>query len=71
MEFPWFENSCMVEKNFTGAGMINKVMFKQVQAFRPQGYSKGAIVKALDYRTPSEVYFGTSASMMPTAAGMV
>jgi len=51
--------------------MINKVMFKQVQAFRPQGYSKGAIVKALDYRTPSEVYFGTSASMMPTAAGMV
>ena len=34
MEFPWLENSCMVENNFTGAGMINKVMFKQVQSFR-------------------------------------
>jgi hypothetical protein len=29
--------------------MINKVMFKQVQAFRRQGYSKGAIVKALEF----------------------
>jgi hypothetical protein len=49
MEFPWLENSCMVEKNFTGAGMINKAMFKQVQAFRRQGYSKGAIVTALEF----------------------
>jgi len=28
--------------------MINKAMFKQVQAFRRQGYSKGSIVKALE-----------------------
>jgi len=42
MEFPWFESSRKVEKNFIGAGMINKVMFKQVQAFRRQGYSKGS-----------------------------
>jgi hypothetical protein len=42
MEFPWLENSCKVEKNFIGAGMINKAMFKQVQAFRRQGYSKGS-----------------------------
>jgi len=27
--------------------MINKAMFKQVQTFRRQGYSKGAIAKAL------------------------
>jgi hypothetical protein len=42
MEFPLSENSCKVEKNFIGAGMINKAMFKQVQAFRRQGYSKGS-----------------------------
>ncbi|MGA2585903.1 MAG: hypothetical protein ABSF88_02585 [Candidatus Aminicenantales bacterium] len=29
--------------------MINKAMFKQVQAFRRQGYSKGAIVTALEF----------------------
>ncbi len=29
--------------------MINKVMFKQVQAFRWQGYSKGAIVTTLEF----------------------
>jgi len=28
--------------------MINKAMFRQVQAFRRQGYSKASIVKALD-----------------------
>jgi hypothetical protein len=28
--------------------MINKAMFKQVQAFRRQGYSRGSIVKALE-----------------------
>lgn len=48
MEFPWLENSCMVEKNFTGAGMINKAMFKQVQAFRRQGYSNSADVNPKD-----------------------
>ena len=42
MAFPWFESSRKVEKNFIGAGMINKAIFKQVQAFRWQGYSKGS-----------------------------
>jgi hypothetical protein len=28
--------------------MINKAIFRQVQAFRRQGYSKASIVKALD-----------------------
>ena len=33
-------------------------------------YNEERLHEALDYRTPSTVYFGTSASMMPTAAGM-
>jgi len=33
-------------------------------------YNEERLHEALDYRTPSAVYFGTSASMMPTAAGM-
>lgn len=39
--------------------MINKAMFKQVQAFKRQGYSKSAIVRALelDPRTVAK-YFG-------------
>lgn len=38
--------------------MINKAMFKQVQAFRRQGYSKAAIVRALelDPRTVAKYY---------------
>src|SRR4030042_556626 len=48
MEFPFSWNSCKVGKNLTGAGMINKAMFRQVQAFRRQGYSKVSIVKALE-----------------------
>jgi transposase InsO family protein len=32
-------------------------------------YNEERLHEALDYRTPSAVYFGTSASMMPTAAG--
>jgi hypothetical protein len=48
MEFPLSENSYKVERNLTGAGMINKTMFKEVQACRRQGYSQGSIVKALE-----------------------
>jgi hypothetical protein len=48
MEFPFLGISCKVGKNLTGDGMINKAMFRQVQAFKRQGYSKGAIVKALE-----------------------
>lgn len=48
MEFPGVESSCKVGENLTGAGMINKAMFRQVQAFKRQGYSKGAIGRALE-----------------------
>jgi hypothetical protein len=48
MKFPFFWNSCKVDENLTGAGMINKAMFRQVQAFRRLGYSKASIVRALD-----------------------
>src|SRR4030065_878237 len=47
MEFPFSEDSCKVGKNLTGDGMINKAMFRQVQAFKRQGYSKASIVEAL------------------------
>jgi hypothetical protein len=47
MEFPLAGDSCKVGKNLTGAGMISKAMYRQVQAFRRQGYSKASIVKAL------------------------
>jgi hypothetical protein len=47
MEFPFSSDSCKVGKNLTGDGMINKAMFRQVQAFKRQGYSKAAISQAL------------------------
>ena len=47
MEFPFSEDSCKVGENLTGDGMINKAMFRQVQAFKRQGYSKASIVEAL------------------------
>jgi transposase InsO family protein len=31
-------------------------------------YNEERLHEALDYRTPSEVYFGTPASLIPTAA---
>jgi putative transposase len=34
-------------------------------------YNKERPHEALGYRTPHELYFGTSASMMPMAVGMV
>jgi|GEM_PF-2553322 len=38
--------------------MINKAMFKQIQAYRRRGYLKGAIVKALglDSRTVAKYF---------------
>ncbi len=38
--------------------MINKAMFKEIQAYRRRGYSKGAIVKALelDSRTVAKYF---------------
>src|SRR4030042_336455 len=47
MEFPFFWDSCKVGENLTGDGMINKAMFRQVQAFKRQGYSKESIGEAL------------------------
>src|SRR4030065_188157 len=47
MEFPFFWDSCKVGENLTGDGMINKAMFRQVQAFKRQGYSKASIGEAL------------------------
>jgi hypothetical protein len=51
-------DSCKVERNFTGVGMINKAMFKQVQAYRRQGYSQGEIGRALGLapRTVAKYY---------------
>jgi transposase len=48
MGFPFSGDSCKVGENLTGAGMITKAMFRQVQAFRRQGFSKASIVKALE-----------------------
>jgi len=48
MEFLLSEDSCKVGENLTGDGMINKAMFRQVQAFKRQGFCKASIVKALE-----------------------
>jgi transposase len=48
MEFPFSEDSCKVGKNLTGDGMINKAMYRKVQALKRQGASKASIVKALE-----------------------
>ncbi|MFC2165379.1 hypothetical protein ACFLT2_10345 [Acidobacteriota bacterium] len=47
-----------MKENLTGVGMINKVMFKQIQTFRRQGYSKGSIARALkiDQRTVAKYF---------------
>jgi hypothetical protein len=59
MEFPGPEESCKVGENLTGAGMIDATMYKDVQAFKRQGYSKGEIgrVLRLDPKTVAK-YFG-------------
>jgi len=47
MDFPGPESSCKVGENLTGAGMIEKAMFKDVQTFKRRGCSKGEIGRAL------------------------
>ena len=61
MDFPFSGNSCKVGKNLTGDGMINKAMFRQVQAFRRRLPALQAIVGC-----PLRPFFMASENSPPT-----